>query len=670
MNNNINKDKTVNSDLMDGIRTDIDNLNHEWSYSWPEEIEAANNFNEPHLKWEINKYKHLIFNNCIYHAVYDFKEKIISLKKISNFHINPLYLVPGTENGKRIVELQNENSYQKIISIPAKSLVYLNEFKTYCEPQGNFLFEGNASQYINTKKRIYDNTKNVREIEVLGWQKEGFYAFANGIIKNGIFHPTNEHGLCRDPDKVEETLYLIPALSPMYNNDSSYEVDRTIKYLKHEYITFKEWIIQFYKVFGDNGILSSCFYISCLFRDIIYKELKYFPHLFHFGESGTGKSTICWSIQYMFGERRNPYNLDSGTDVSFHRTFAQFRNGVVWFDEYSNSIDPKRGRGIKGAYDGSNHSKADTSIKDQSNNRTARTPVYSGCNISGQERPTMDIAIFNRCILLTYTKTIYSPEEQFQLSKLQKMEKEGLSHITAHITKYRNKINQEYFLTFESVRKDINGILKDDPHIKSRIINNMVTILTTWKILSKELKWPFDWEKVLSVAAKNVRDQNNFIAKSNETNAFWEEVEYLISENELTEKGDFKIEYHRKLKILENRRSVDKDFGGLKKILFIRLNNAYHKYLEGRRRKGERPGLDKGSLIHYLENTHAYIGQIKSTSFYKDNRRIVTSAFLFDCKILEESGLKLDMKEDYPEENNSTLNNIQSSEKLGSFHED
>ncbi len=132
-------------------------------------------------------------------------------------------------------------------------------------------------------------------------------------------------------------------------------------------VDLKTWAQQFCKVHKDNGIIALAWYMSALFRDVIYQRFKFFPHCHLFGPPGTGKSQVGWSIRALgFIGLVKPFNLNTGTAVAFHREFSHFKNFPAWCDEYSNSIPFERIQALKAAYDGVGHKK---SVKDS---RSAR----------------------------------------------------------------------------------------------------------------------------------------------------------------------------------------------------------------------------------------------------------------------------------------------------------
>lgn len=634
---------------------------NKWKISWPDKINEQEGWDEFKMRNQIFTYSFIEHMNCYYYAY--FRDKEVTFDQISNFIIRPLYLIRSKTDPKRLFEIKNIHGKKDVIDIPAKALVSMTEFQVFCESQGNFLFQGTKNQFVKIKSNLYDHTKDADEVKMLGWQDEGFYAFANGAYEER-FTKVDEYGIIRQtiPTKSEneaiEKYFFIAAMSSIYKDEKDqYDLEKKFVYVSRPDVKFADWAELFYKVYGGNGILGMSFYISSLFRDLIYSRFKFFPHLFHFGPPGTGKSTMCWSIQYMFGLERKPFMLNAGTAVGFHRTFAQFRNAVVWFDEYNNTIEFKRVQDLKSAYDGAGHVKGEWSASGGTTNRTSTTPVEAACNISGQELPIADNALFKRCILLQYHQTIFSDQEKELLTNLQKLQEKGLSHITGGLTRFRKKMEEDYFRLFDQVEAEILAELNDDPTIESRIIKNMAVIATTYRVLADELHWPWNWPTMLRTIAESIKQQNALISNAKETNQFWDAVDYCISEGELKDGEDYKVEHTTSVNVTVERKTVTRTLIRPQDVLYIRLGTAHPKYMEALRKQGEKKGMDKGSLAHYLSHSPGFIGMVSGTRFKKSDRPFNTSAYAFEYSHIEQAGYNFkrfldeaEIKEEHEEE--------------------
>ncbi|MCX6265897.1 MAG: DNA primase, partial [Bacteroidetes bacterium] len=119
-------------------------------------------------------------------------------------------------------------------------------------------------------------------MKTLGWRREGFYAFANGIY-NGVWQPVDDLGITSHKDKK----YFSPAFSVVYadvmDDADDYQNDRYFIYNQSP-ITFGEWTMIMSNVYGKNSMMGISYAIATCFRDLIYEKYKCFPHLFLFGE--------------------------------------------------------------------------------------------------------------------------------------------------------------------------------------------------------------------------------------------------------------------------------------------------------------------------------------------------------------------------------------------------
>jgi hypothetical protein len=589
----------------------------------------------PELKKHVFQYSFFEFNCRYYYADFDLNKRKVSFYQISNFIIRPLFLIMHKQEPVRIIEIENIYGVAKVVDIPAKAFVSISEFKAFVEGSGNFLFDGDMTKFQKIKAKLYDLSRNAEEVRTLGYHRDGFYAFANGIYTDK-FEATDDHGVIEH----KERNYFIPALSSIYKDqEEDFEAQKKFLFVRNK-INWKDWSTQFCAVHKDNGVFGLMYFLTSIFRNQVYDNFKFFPHLFLFGPPGSGKSQLGWSLMAMFGQPQPPFNLNGGTKVAFHKKFAMFRNAIVWFDEYNNAIDYQRVQALKAAYDGTGHEKSEMT----SANRTKTTPVNSGCIMSGQELPIADNALFKRCILAQYTQTEYTDVEVKAHSALREIESKGLSHITGHISTLKDKFKAEYFDINAKLLKEFKVILEKENNIEERIIQNMVIIISTYKVLESILDFPFTFDELKKLAITNIKNQNNLIANAKETNMFWDMVEFMIEKGDARNNHDFKFQLTDRIKVNMGR-DGDKEIvftdstGHISKnVLFVRLAKIHPTYMQLHRQQYNKNGLDKGSLTHYLENNKGYLGHIYSTNF--ENTK--TSALAFDYDYLKSQGINLE----------------------------
>jgi hypothetical protein len=531
-------------------------------------------------------------------------------KHVTNFTIKSLGHIESQDNPRRLVSIKNIHGIRKELEIPAKAFASNTEFTVFIEGEGNYQYDGASSDLKCIRSLLYDTMVTYKEVDTLGW-KDGYFFFANGIY-NGTFKETDQFGFV---EMEKNKGYFIPALSKINKNaEEDWEDERKFVYVDRN-VKMKDWADLFIKVHKHNGVITMAWFLASLFRDLIYRHFKFFPHLFLFGPPGTGKSQVGWSIRSMgFNGIKKPFNLSGGTKVAFHREFSHFCNFPAWFDEYDNGIEYDRVQSLKAAYDGAGHKK---SVKD-SDKRTKTVPVNSACMISGQHLPVADVALFKRVILTQFDQMEYSDQEKELFRKLQELEEGGLSHITAALMHFRKKVEDEYLTTFDQVLADFIGEYKTD--VEDRILRNMCIIATMVRLLEPEIgsSLPFTYKEFRTIAIKYIRDQMSLITRSNETNVFWDMVNFLIDQGLLKEERDYMFRHKLELRVMADRNdSVTKAFDHTKPILFVRMTNVIPLYREHFKRQNSGSGnaMDKGSLINYLQQQKYYAGFVKNVKF-------------------------------------------------------
>ncbi|WMX15914.1 DNA primase [Aureispira sp. CCB-E] len=532
---------------------------------------------------------------------------------ISNFVVKPLFHLKSKENPKRLFELLNKYDQKVLLDVEAVVLVGLDKFRVAVEAEGNYFFTGNLAQYNRIKAKIYDEMKTCYEVDVLGYHKDGFYTFGNGIytIEKG-FVPVNKYGTLCYKDKR----YFLPAFSDIYkDSDMSFKDEKNFAYQDSK-ITFKQWSTLFCKVHGSKGQIAICFYIATLFRDVIHEYVN-FPLLNLFGQPGTGKSFMGKNLSYMFGIAKDGFNLNSGTLVGFYNRLVLARNALVFCEEYFNSIDFRFIQGLKSIYDGIGREKGQ-----KTGTKSLVSEIYSACVFVGQELPTFDNALFTRVINLAFSQTEYSQEETNAAEELKAMRKNGeLINITAKLSAFRPYIQahyeEQYNRTFSAIKKAVA-----QKGVHTRLVENNAAILTVFDLLKEKVTFPFSTDEVYQNCIDNILHQNDQIHSETETAMFWDLIEYLVSTGLLEEGVDYKIVE----KLSWKNVSYDKP----KNILYLSFAKAFPLYREYHKRQLGKDGLTKSSLSHYLKTHPGFMEYLKSTRMGKKN----TSAFVFDYDAL------------------------------------
>ncbi len=561
-----------------------------------------------------------ILNNCywFYTATqHDFK--------CSNFIIKPLFHIDSITDNKRLVEIVNYLGYTRVLEIPSKNFLSVELFSQYVFCKGDFLFYGQKGHYMRILDHISINFPVCEELRTLGWMREGFYAFANGIF-HGVWQPVNDFGITEFKNKK----YFTAAFSSIYKNvrddDDEYENDRYFVWNQSP-ISFGTWTKLMLESFNDNGMIGIAYAVATVFRDIIFEKYKIFPHLFLFGTVQSGKSTLAWSLSNLFFHNKPTFNLSSGTQVGFDRNLARVKNALIWVDEYYNDIDPRRFQSLKGAYDGAGSEKG----KMTQDNRTKTTKINGSLAISGQHMPTADDnALLTRAILLMFQKHAYTEVEMNAYNKLKDYELAGISSLLGDILNFRSLIDQKFGIEFTEVQEQLKSdLIAEKLSYDERLVRNYACILTPIRIISKEpegLKFNFTYEYLYQVIKKNLSDQSKQVSSSESVAGFWQTVEYLLDEGRIANNIDFKISTLESIKVtLKSGDLKNVDFTEPTKLLCIRLSRIHPLYMEKHRQQTGRNGIDMVSIIHYMKGNKSYVGHSDQVRFDNSN----SSAFVF-----------------------------------------
>lgn len=558
--------------------------------------------------------------------VYYMKEPNDTIVPISNFTMEVLYHIRSKNDAKRIVKITNSFGLENQVEFSTSDLVSLEKFKCKVESEGNYLFWGKPQHLAKIKGKLYQEECSSKEITTLGWQADSkTYAFCNGLY-NCQFHGIDDYGIV----KLDGKNYFLPTMSKI-NIDflEDFAAERKFFYQPAQ-VDFRAWSKLLYQVYGDNGAIGLAFYMASVFRDVVYARLNFFPLLFLFGAPRTGKSTMARSFMSMFGFPQEPFMLGTpGTQKAFMRMFAQFRNAMVWLDEYKNSIDQRMIESIKPIYDGTGYSRATFS----NDNRTKTTPVLSACILSGQEMPTAEPALFSRTILLQFIESKWHNDQLIRFNQLTELERNGLSSVTTELLPHRKNIEDNFSDAFDAAVDEFNGI-EELQSLPDRLIKNCAIIYTVFQLLEKVLNLPFTSAHLRQLLVTNIVGQNSIINTSDDMARFWKIVLYLFEQNEIQEDVDFKFKGDR---------------------LYMRFSRIHPLYLEYYRRLYNQRGIDESSLMQYIKNDRSTF--IEGKSGVRFGTSAPTYCYVFDAKALPirlkretEGGLDLeDMPQKQPE---------------------
>jgi DNA primase catalytic core len=521
----------------------------------------------------------------------------------SNFIMIPMFHIKDALNPKRLYRIKNQDNQTEIIEMKQEDLSSLAKFKQRVEGLGNYIWLVTEKELTKLKMFLYAQTETATEIIQLGWQRKGFFAFGNGTFDTE-WHPTDEYGIVR----MKEGNYYLPAVSSIYKEEVNlYQFERKFIQTNFSTVGIHEFTQKLIAVFGDNAKIGICFFLATLFRDVVVGTTKSFPILNLFGPKGSGKSELGHSLMSFFIIKNTPPNIQNSTIAAMSDTVAQCANALVHLDEYKNTIDIDKREFLKGLWDGAGRSRMNM---DRDKKREI-TRVDCGVILSGQEMPTIDIALFSRLIFLTFNKTEFTNDEKARFAELKRMRDMGLSHIVLDVLKYRATVETTYSECYTRCMADLNDELQGQG-IEDRIQGNWVIPLAILKCLEKSIELPFSYNELLKVTIEGIKRQNSECKRTNELANFWNVFAYLLQEGEIYSEGDFRIDYVRSFK--SNLTKADMEWVEPKPILMMRKNRIFMLYKKFSRQVGD-TALPPESLKFYLENAKEYLGVKNSVRF-------------------------------------------------------
>jgi DNA primase catalytic core len=576
--------------------------------AWTDKIKELQKEREPEVVAEwIPKHVSLVdferFGFYEDHNCYFFKTSK-GIVKGCNFTLKPLFHIKSTQNAKRLYRMVNEHGSVEDLEILQKDMISLGAFKLVVESRGNFLWEATDTELNKLKRYLYEETKSCLEIVQLGWQRDGFYAWGNGIF-NTKFTKVDEVGIVAH----EDINYFLPAFSKMYAGEHGLFInERNFIHRSGSSINLKEYSEKLIQVFGNNASVALCFYFASIFRDVIVQRFSFFPILDLFGPKGAGKTELAVSIMAFFGKQGKGPNINNTTKAALADHVAQVANACVHIDEYKNTIEPEKIEFLKGLWDGTGRTRMNMD-KDKKKETTA---VDCAIILSGQEMPTADIALFSRLIYLTFTSYEYNDAAKAKFNELKQIEKIGLTHITNEILELRKQFIKNFSASYDQVAKDLMVAI-GDVVIEDRIFRNWLLVLASYHAIRDKIEVSFTYAELIALSATQIQIQNRETKKSNEISTFWNIVGFLASDGAIQNGVDYKIELIKDL----HTDTVDIEFPDMTNVIYIQMSRIFQMYRKHGKSAGEKI-LPVDSIDYYLRNDKRYLGKKKTRFRYID----------------------------------------------------
>ena len=366
-----------------------------------------------------------------------------------------------------------------------------------------------------------------------------------------------------------------------------------------------DWLLKLEDVFGENARIGSCFMIAAMFKDIITSYTRNFPLLNLFGPKGTGKTEFGVFLMSFFISDNTPSSFKTTTAPSLAEQIANCSNAVIHIDEYKNSIDPVLIEMLKSMYDGIGRSRMNM----DRDKKREMTRVDSAVIFSGQEMPTVDIALMSRVIYLTFSTTVHTVEEKKKFNDLAVIRQMGVQHLTNQILACRQTFQATFYDNYLKVLTELQDTFEvNGEQIEDRIWRNWSVLLATYRTLKNILNLPWEYEDMRKLYTEGIRRQNAEVTSNSDMGDFWSIVNWLYQNEYIFEGFDFMLRPVKRLKARKGQDLIERDYTHEpKKLLMLRPSKVIIPFLERARNIGLKTMSD-ASIRYYLKNTPGFIG--------------------------------------------------------------
>lgn len=565
----------------------------------------------------LQTYGFTIKNNCYYSSGKDGAQK-----QLSNFILTPCIHVVDDILPLRIFWIVNDEpgSKQEIIEFDMDTFTSSKNMRKKLLGKGNYLWYGDENDLLQLQAYLAKTTETARQVKQMGWQKEGFYCFCNGVLEDGVWIPVDNMGIVR----LKKGNFYIPAMSELYkDSDELFINERKFIHLNYSNISFRDYFEKVIGVFGDNAKVGLGWLCATFFRDIVKAKIDFFPIYNVFGPKGSGKTQLGTSLNALVKREHKPTSIGTGTLAGLTDELSSVSNAPVHLDEYKNTVGEKKVELLKDVWAGIGRVKMNMD-KDK---KREQARVNCGLIITGQEMPTADIALFTRLIFLTYDKQHHTKEERDRYDDLVAVRQLGLSHLAIEILKHRTSFEASFDDAWKKAAADIDYKL-DGMEIMDRIERNWLVPLAAFIALEKCLDMPFSYEELLEICAKGIKRQNSMCSSTDEVAAFWNIYSTAQQKGLVKEEQDFMLRMKDKLKVNQRKEAIE--FTAPTRILMIRRSAIRGIYCQLGRQMEEKL-LPPETMLFYLMKSDEFIGTSSTAQRF---RRIGQNGqYLLDNKV-------------------------------------
>ena len=524
---------------------------------------------------------------------------------ITNFSMEVITHMEDEKISAYLVRMINVKGRRRVFDAPTDMLLSPMNLKKWALGKGNYTFTGSQMDFDRLVSKLLNEMGEGQKIDVLGWQNETrVFAMNDALITaKGDVLSYDEYGCC----EIDGAAYYVPSANKLYRrNPYRFLPQKRFRYVDSG-IRFQEIAAKMVQVHREHGEIGLVFMVAALFSDRIFAQHSFFPMVFLYGEPSTGKSHMSKVMQHFLGDPQEAMQVTGkSTDKAKIRKFAQFVDGLVVLEEFSNSIGDAGFQWLKGLNDRNGYERGTI----DSNFGTDNVPITSAVLLTGNDYPQND-ALLTRLVVIEMLKNDFSAKEKEAFGELTDLMERGYSSVIAELYRHRDAFDAEYKTHYREALTDMTQSLTLHGVSLERMVQNPSVLMGVYRFFEGRIQWPMTREKFQQslcsamVAQNNKRDTGGDVAK------WWSCIQAAIKSEDLFPGEDFKIDGDN---------------------FYIRFNDCHEAYLQYYQKLFRSAGHVAATMRTKLEKSPAFKQIVKQTKFAGVN----TSAYLFSFDALGE----------------------------------
>ena len=529
----------------------------------------------------------------------------IYFQPITNFSLEIITHMEDEKISAYLVRMVNVRGRRRVFDAPTDMLLSPMNLKKWALGKGNYTFTGSQMDFDRLVSKLLNEMGEGQKIDVLGWQTETrVFAMNDALITaKGEVLEYDEYGCC----EINGAAYYVPSANRLYRrNPYRFLPQKRFRYVDSG-IRFEQIAAKLVQVHREHGMIGLVFIVAGLFSDRVFAQHGFFPMAFLYGEPSTGKSHMSKVIQHFLGDPQEAMQVTGkSTDKAKIRKFAQFVNGLVVLEEFSNSIGDAGFQWLKGLNDRNGYERGTI----DSNFGTDNVPITSAVILTGNDYPQND-ALLTRLVVIEMLKNTFSEKEKNAFAELTDLMEKGYSSVIAQLYAHRDAFDEEYKQHYREALVDMTQALTLQGVSLERMVQNPSVLMAVYRFFENRVQWPMtrvEFQAALvqaMVAQNNKRDTGGDVAK------WWTCIQAAIKAQDLMAGEDFKIDGDN---------------------FYIRFNDCHEQYMLYHSKIYHAMGHVAATMRTKLEKSPAFQEFKKQTKFNGVN----TSAYVFSFEALGE----------------------------------